>query len=198
VKQIKMFGLAALAALMAMAFVGASSAMATGSTALCATEASPCASPITTIHETSVGKAKLLSTLPTIECNVLFSGTAANGGLGQPLVINGVFKYSSCNNFCTVEEVKGTEAKIEVLKTATELASVNGEGEVHVTCPFINCVYNGEGLEGDARGPLNSPASANGSVVISGQETNKVSGSCPEAAFLDITTTPLSATYISS
>jgi len=197
VKPIKMFGLAALAALMAMAFVGASSAMAS-STALCATEGATCASPITHVHETSVGKAKLLSSLPTIECNALFLGDAV-AGLASPVVINGKFTYSSCNNFCSVNEVTGTEAQVKILKeVGSELASVTGEGEVHVSCPFINCVYNGEGLEGDARGPLNSPASANGSVVISAQETNKVSGSCPESAFLDITTTPLSATYLSA
>ena len=196
-KPIKMFGLAALAALMAMAFVGASSAMAS-STALCATEGATCASPVTHVHETSVGKAKLLSSFPTIECNVLFLGEVAEG-LASPVVINGIFTYFSCNNFCSVSEVAGTEAKVEVLKeVGFELASVTYEREVHFTCPFINCVYNGEGLEGDARGPLNSPASANGSVAISGQEMNRVSGSCPEPMILDITTTPLSATYLSA
>jgi len=193
--QLKMFGLAALAALMAMAFVGASSAMAEG-TSLCSADESTCASGniITHVHETSVGKAKLLSSLPTIECTALFLGDTLSG-TDAPLVINGKFTYSSCNNFCTVTEVSGTEAKVEVLKTASELGAVTGEGEVHVSCPFINCTYNGEGLEGHALGPLTS-SSENGNVNISGQETNKVSGSCPETAFLDITTTPLVKTYI--
>jgi hypothetical protein len=68
-----------------------------------------------------------------------------------------------------------------------------------VECPFINCTYDGEGLEGMAKGPLNEAEGSktpNGSVVISKQKTHIVSGSCPEEAFLDITTTPLSATYI--
>lgn len=189
----KTFSLALVTSI-AIAFLGASPAMAS-STALCATEGGACASPITHVHETSVGKAKLLSSLPTIECNVLFLGDAESG-LASPLVINGKFTYSSCNNFCSVSEVTGTEDRTEILRTESELASVKNENEVHVNCPFINCTYYNEGLEGDARGPLNSPASANGSIAIAKQEMSKVSGTCPEAMFLAITTTPLSTTYI--
>ena len=194
-KPIKMFGLAALAALMAMAFVGASSAMAEH-TSLCATESELCASPITHVHETSVGKGVLKSKLPTIECNVLFLGDALESGLGNPLVIHGQFTYSSCNNFCTVKE-ETANATIEVLKSGSELASVTGEGLVNVKCPFINCNYIGTGLEGHALGPLTS-SQANGSVVLTEQNTEKESGSCPEEAFLTLTTTPLSKTYIST
>jgi hypothetical protein len=200
VKPIKMFGLAVLAALMAMAFAGTSSAMAEGPTSLCEKEESPCASPITTIHETSVGKTKLLSSsLPTIECNVLFSGK--NTELSNLLVISGFFTYSSCNNFCSVSQVEGQNTELKVLRIATELGSVLYKWELHLSCPFINCVYDGEGLEGMAKGPLNEPKESktpNGSVVITKQKTHIVSGSCPEEAFLDITTTPLKATYISS
>ena len=195
-KPIKMFGLAALAALMAMAFVGVSSAMATGSTALCASEQATCSSPVTHVHEVSVGKGVLKSSLPTIECNVLFLGDALNSGLGNPLVIHGQFTYTSCNNFCKVKE-ETANATIEVLKTASELASVTGEGLVNVTCPFINCNYVGTGLEGHGLGPLTS-SQANGSVVLTEQYTEKESGSCPEEAFLTLTTTPLSAPYIST
>jgi hypothetical protein len=213
-KPIKMFVLT-LAALMAMAFVGASSTMAE-STALCGVEESPCSegNSITHIHETSVGKAKLKSSLPTIECNVLFLGDSflwwieINGvrfvkaqRLANPLFIVGNFTYSSCNNFCSVKEENGP-AEIKVLKTGSELASLvppgsGGEGLIHVSCPFINCNYTGTGLEGHGLGPLTS-SQPNGSVVITEQETEKESGSCPEEAFLTITTTPLSATYIST
>src|SRR5262245_15304745 len=88
VKPIKMFGLAALLALMVMAFLGASSAMAE-TTALCETEAgpeNPCESMITHVHETSVSKAKLLST-STVECDVLFLGDVQEEG--SPMIING-------------------------------------------------------------------------------------------------------------
>ncbi len=188
-RSIKMLSLAALAALLAMAFVGASSAMAEG-TDLCSGETTPCEA-IRHVHETSVGKGKLKSSLPTIECTVLFLGDAK---AGAPLVISGTFTYSSCNNFCTVKEENGP-SEIKVLRTATELANVTGEGLVHVSCPFINCNYIGEGLEGHGLGPLTS-SSANGSVVLTERKTEKESGSCPEEAFLTLTTTPLKPTYI--
>ena len=188
-----MLGLAALAALLAMAFVGASSAMAEP-TVLCSNdiEIGEC-EEVTHVHETSVGKAKLESELPTIECNVLFLGSGTGGT--SPLVISGNFTYSSCNNFCSVKEENGP-AEIKVLSTGKELSSVTGEGLVRVQCPFINCSYNGEGLEGHGLGALTS-TSANGNVVITGQETNKETGGeiCPPEAFLNITTTPLVATY---
>ena len=52
---IKMFGLAALAALMAMAFVGVNSAMGE-ETALCKADENPCAAEniITHVHETTL------------------------------------------------------------------------------------------------------------------------------------------------
>jgi hypothetical protein len=192
-KPIKMLGLAALAALMAMAFVGASSAAA-HPTVLCNADvgvAGGC-TEVTHIHETSVGKGVLKSSLPTIECTVLFLGDT-EAGTSAPLVINGQFTYSACNNFCSVKE-ESAKAKIKVLTTASELTSVTGEGLVNVKCPFINCNYIGTGLEGHGLGPLTS-SSANGNVVLTAQLTEKESGSCPEEAFLTLTTTPLTATY---
>jgi hypothetical protein len=194
VKPLKVFGLVALAALMMMAFVGSSSAMAE-KTSLCATEESSCASPITHLHLVSVGKIKIkFPGLPTVECNALFLGDSLTGS--NPLVFHGVWVFSNCNNFCSVKE-ETANATIEVLRTASELAAVTGEGLVNVSCPFINCNYNSTGLEGHGLGPLTS-SQANGSVVITEQSLEKESGSCPEEAFLTITTTPLSATYISS
>ena len=197
VKSIKMLGLAALAALTAMAFVGDSSAMASN-TQLCKTDpgAGACTSAVTHVHETSLTGAKgvLLSSVINVECDVLFLSTSV-GTLGVPQVIEGKFTYSNCNSGCEVKEVGGP-ASIEALKTGHETAAVTGEGEVNVHCGFlINCTYNGEGLEATAKGPLLS-SETNGSVKLSGQETSSVSGFCPEHAFLDLTTTPLTATYI--
>src|SRR5580765_5795403 len=190
-KPIKMLGLAALAALMAMAFVGAGSAMAEP-TKLCSNDAEEC-TEITHVHETSVGKGKLKSSLPTIECTVLYLGDVVEGTFA-PLIIKGNFTYSSCNNFCSVKEENGP-SEIEVLKTASELTAVTGKGLVHVSCPFINCNYVGTGLEGDGKGALKS-TQANGEVTLTEQNTEKESGSCPEEAFLTLTTTPLVKTYI--
>jgi hypothetical protein len=199
-----MFGLAALAALMAMAFVGASSAMAEA-TQLCSGDptGSGCGTAVTHVHETTLAgttnQATLLSSVITVKCDVLYLGDTLGSlaNAGSKLVIHGHFTYSNCNNSCTVTE-ESASALVEVEKTGHETASVIGSGEVRVHCGFfINCVYNGVGLEGTAHGPLLS-SETNGDVSLTGQETNRVSGFCPEEAFLDIKTTPLSATYIGS
>jgi hypothetical protein len=195
VRTIKLIGLTA--ALAAMALIGASSAMAEGSTALCKVDQSPCAAGnlFGTVHEESVGKATLLSSSLNVECNVLFSGTAT---LGNPATVTGKFTYSSCNNSCSVVE-QGGPSVITVLRLGHELADVTGKGEVKLTClfGFVKCVYNGTGLQGHGLGPLLS-TQKNGEVRIEGQETHIVSGSCPASAFLDLLTTPLEAAYISS
>jgi hypothetical protein len=197
VKPIKMLGLAVPATLMAMAFVGAGSAMAE-TTALCKEDASPCPSGklITHVHEATLTnhKAILLSS-PEVKCDVSFLGDAAGGGLGAPLVISGGFTYSNCEGGCTASEENGP-TEIRVLREGTELASVTsgegaGAGLVHLVCfGFINCRYVGSGLEGHGLGVLTS-SETNGSVTLSGQEVERESGSlCPETGALDITTTP--------
>ncbi len=197
VKPIKMLGLAALAALMAMAFVGVSSAMAS-STALCAEDEATCAEPVEHVHETTLSgaQATLLSSILTVKCDVLFLGDTLVS-LASPLIIHGNFTYSNCNNNCTATEENGP-AEIKVLKEGTELSKVTGEGLVHLVCgAFINCRYNGVGLLGHGLGALSS-SETNGSVSLSEVTTNKESGSlCPSTAKLDIATTPLEATYIS-
>ena len=188
-KPIKMFGLAALAALMAMAFVGASSAMA-GSTTLCANDSTECES-VGHIHETTTKKAILLAS-PEIQCDVLFLGDVT---AGAPAIVVGNFTYTNCGASCSVEEVGGPSV-IEVLRESHETSKVTGEGEVHVNCFGINCYFNGEELIGTGKGPLLSTA-ANGEVNISGQKVKKVKGIfCPAEGKLDINTTPLFATYI--
>jgi hypothetical protein len=201
VKAIKMIGLAALTALMAMAFVGASSAMAE-STSLCTADENPCsaANQVGHVHEVSVGKAKLLSSVGTTECNVLFLGDISTK-LANPLVISGSFTYTNCElggGSCTAVE-EASPAEIKVLKEGHEKSKVTGEGLVHLTCSgFIDCSYNGLNLIGTGKGPLLS-TQANGEVSLSEQSTNKETGGflCPKTAKLDITTSPLSATYIS-
>jgi hypothetical protein len=204
VKAIKLIGLSALTALLAMAFVGATSAMAEP-TALCKADQNPCEEKnvITHVHETSVGKAVLLSSVGNTECNVLFLGDAAavmeeGAGLG----VVGSFTYTNCElggGSCTAKEEKGP-AEVQVLRTGHETATVTGEGLVHLVCSgFIDCSYNGVGLSGTAKGPLLS-TQTNGEVTLTEQTTNKEAGGflCPKTAKLDITTTPLEATYVST
>jgi hypothetical protein len=172
-----------------------------GSTVLCAADESPCVeSSIGHVHETSVGKAALLSTVGTTECNVLYLGNVVS--FGAPTVLKGNFTYTNCElsgSKCTATEENGP-AKLKVLKFTEEEAEVTGEGLVHLICPeTINCSYNGTGLKGTAKGELKS-TQKNGEVTLTEQSTTKEAGGllCPKTAKLDITTTPLTATYISS
>src|SRR5690242_16926591 len=112
-----MLGLIALIVLMATAFVGANSAMAE-STALCKVDENPCAegNQIAAVHEVSVGKAKVLSSVGIVECDVLFSGLATM--LANPVVISGNFTWANCvqgGANCTLKEPSGF-IEIKVLK----------------------------------------------------------------------------------
>ncbi len=194
-KSIKMLGLAALAALMAMAFVGASSAMAE-TTALCHEDAAGCIA-LQHVHETTLTghKAVLETSILTVECDVLFLGDTLTGS-GLPLKIHGTFTYTNCGS-CTATEENGP-AEIKVTKTGHETGTVVGEGLVHVSCSGLNCRYNGVGLSGTAKGPLLS-TETNGEVSLVNQSTNKESGLfCPSTSKLTITTTPLDKIYLRS
>ena len=198
-RLIKISGLAGLAALMAMAFVGASTAIA-GSTTLCKVDESPCSpgNQISHVHEVTIGKAKLLTNLITVECDALFLGDVSGATLNNPLSILGNFTYTNCGS-CDVYETSAKSA-IGVLRTAHELAEVAGEGRVFVDCgAFVECEYIGKGLKGHGLGPLLAQEGLpKGSVSISEGTTINVGGFfCPEKAKLDIATTPLTTTYIS-
>jgi hypothetical protein len=171
-----------------------------GPTSLCTADENPCGekNQVGSVHEVSVGKATLLSSAINVECNVLFSGTI-DTKLASPLVISGNFTYSSCNSGCVVTE-ESPPAEIKVLKAGHETAEVTGEGLVHVNCSgFIECSFNGAGLKGTAKGPLLA-SQKNGEVSISAQAVAKEAGGflCPKSATLDIVTTPLVATYVTS
>jgi len=121
-----MLGLAALAALMAMAFVGASSAMAEP-TQLCKEDVwleieieneetkelekvkieDECKTPVSHVHETTLegSKGTLLNSISDVLCDVLFLGDAAEHevegkklilSLGNPLELEGNFTYTNC------------------------------------------------------------------------------------------------------
>jgi RHS repeat-associated protein len=197
-RSCKLFGLTALAALMAVAFIGPTSA---GATALCKVDEEPCAAGnlVTSVHEASVGKAKLLTSLGTAECNVSFATTKV-GAPANPQKLEATFTYTNCtmgSSSCTFSEENGP-AQILVTKEGHETAKVTGERLAHLVCSFIDCSYNGIGLVGTAKGPLLA-SQANGEVTLTGQTLTKEAGGflCPKTSVLDITTTPSAATYIS-
>lgn len=194
-KPTKKLGFATFVALTAMATIGISSATAT-STQLCSTDTNPCKSAVTHVHET-YPLLNIETSVGLIVCSGLFLSTSV-GALGSPQILKGNFTYTLCkrnvSESCTVTEENGP-AEIKVLRTGEEEARVTGEVEFRVKCgSFLNCVYNGEGLEGIARGLL-----FGGSGSLNEQELKKVSGLfCPSVAKLDIPSTePLFATYIS-
>jgi hypothetical protein len=208
VKAIKMFGLAALTALLAMAFVGASSAMAED-THLCSNDVGTdyfsehACTAVTHVHETSSvsgkeAKAVLLTSIGNTECNVLYLGDVSS--TGAPLIIKGGFTYTNCvlgSSSCTATEENGP-SKLKVLKTGEETAEVTYEYLIHLVCSgFLDCSYTATSLKSTAKGPLLS-AQANGEVTLSEQSLTKEAGGflCPKIARLDITTTPLSKTYV--
>jgi hypothetical protein len=202
-KPIKMLGLAALAPLMAMALVDATSAMAEN-TQLCKNDETPClaSNVVSHVHEETLSTpATLLSSAGNVLCDALFLGDSL--GLGAPLVIHGHFTYGNCQRdkingaqeSCLVMETS-TDSLINILRLGHEWADVTGAGKVNVHCGlFINCTFNGTGLTALALGPLLS-AFENGSVAIIGEPLSKESGLCPETGLLDISTMPLEKIYI--
>jgi hypothetical protein len=205
VKPIKMLGLAALAALMAMTFVAASSAMA-GSTSLCKVHnENPCASGnrISHVHEAnSIGFWNFYTSIGNVFCAPLFLGDVKSANnLGAPLIISGTSSFSGCTSSfgnCSVTEENGP-SEIKVLRTGHETATVTYQFLVHIVCsPWLNCRYTGVGLTATANGPLLS-SGENGELSISGQELIKESGAlCPASGELEVIMEPLSATYIST
>lgn len=204
-KPIKIVGPAALAALMVLALVGASPAMAEN-TALCAADESPCAAgnQVTHVHEVTLAgvPALLLTNFGNIKCEVLFLSTSV-GALASPQIIRGNYTYTNCKRKklvgeenCTVVEVNGP-AESTVLKEGHETATVATVMSLKATCgSLINCEY-GWAVSSPAKGPLLS-SETNGSVTVTENAPFVTKGLCPGENELDITTTPLNPTYISS
>jgi len=201
-RLIKMLGLAAIAAAMAMAFLGASSAMATN-TALCKedvltkiNEECPLAKRIHHVHAVSVSAtgvqglfAKLLTSIVNVECEALFLGDVTSpSDLGNPLTIAGKFTYPTCNAGCISTQISAG-ATVTILKTAQELGEVKYQAEILEQCgEILHCVYNGVGVVGHFLGGLTTGATFGEKGHISFLEATKtkVKGLlCPASAKLD-------------
>jgi hypothetical protein len=197
-KSFKTFGLAALVALMAMAFADASSALGE-TTALCLADEVPCsvANTVVHTHESSAGKATLLTSSLNTECDALLLAEALTA-LGAPAIFDGSYTYSNCTKNCTLTEENGPSI-LKILKTGTEKAELTyNQWLVHLVCsPFIDCRYDQEGLKGTVSGALIS-TQPNGETAFLDVTLHKESGVlCPKTAKLDIVTTPIGAVYVS-
>jgi hypothetical protein len=196
-----MFGLAALAAVAAMAFIGASSASA-GDTQLCKVHTGllcPGGAQATTeVHMVNSGVGKLLSSLGTVLClNVLALATPL--GLASPQSVHSLeTSYTNCgrnsthtNCTVTVEE----EPLFDLLKDGLDHGWLKGvSGLTRVECsgfPSLNCLYDTTGIEflvGEQK------------LVAEETSVEFVEGSffCPKESTLDGTLLPLEKTYVLS
>jgi hypothetical protein len=184
-----------------MAVVGESVA-AGETTALCTKDVSPCPSEnqVQHIHETTLALAPItiLNNILNIKCQALLLGDVTFGqALGGVIGIQGSYIYSNCAEGCEVTELNGP-GWLFFTRLGSELADVELESEILVKCMWLHCVFNGAGLLADGVGTLLSQET-NGELWIGGQQLNRVGGLlCPSTAKLDLATTPLAATYISS
>lgn len=158
VRLIKMFGLAMLAAIASMAFLGASSASANQSTTLCKINQLPCAAANqwpkgTLIDGLTVGTALLLSSIVNVHCHGTANGSITSAALANPLVGSLTPKFTNCKTSggegCTVTSSAGT---MLLLKTAKELAIATIHNVLaRVQCGFfIDCSYVSNGVTLDA------------------------------------------------
>jgi len=184
-----MFGLVAVAASVSMAFVGVSSALAEGSTAVCETHtAATCASPVSlvTFHQTGTSTLVLGST--TILC---LSGNLeghVEGGfthLANPLGIEVlILDFSQCGTNAAHSNCEVTATKkglLDLLKTALNLGTATYLGvNLLVKCIGIECNVGGSEIKGfELIGALHT-ASAGHGLVIANNLSMPTSGTfCP-------------------
>jgi hypothetical protein len=154
---------------------------------------------ITHVHETSAGRAKLLSRTLDVECNALFLGDAKpSTSLDAPLTIEGSFTYAHCTADCVVTE-ESVPTEIIISRLGHETSHSLGYSLLHVNCQgFINCTFKSKSMQGEGKDASES-VQPNGEASLHGQTTNKESGLfCLDRARLDLVTMPLSPVYITS
>ncbi len=211
-RPIKMFGLAVLTALVAMAFVGASSATATGITALCKSNEKTCAEGklVNTFH--LFNKEGTVINLLSEVASVLCLGALANTislHVGIPQKINSeTVTFSGCgttvaHNNCTVEFKK--VPTFTLLKTTENLGTLTAvNGELLFKCsalgiPKIDCTYDTADLKFDVEGALHQTGTGKGMVTAASEPLEASTGPlCPEKTpTLDFLLEPLEHTYVS-
>ncbi len=198
-------GFAGLMALGVMVSLSTASATA-GATTLCSEKletdragACPVGQLLTHVHETSVGKVRLLTGTLDVECDALFLGDASSPTGSEPaLVFEGAFTYGRCTAGCVVTE-ESLPVEVVILNLGREARYLHGYSLVHVNCEGIsNCTYKSRSMRGTGRDASLSDR-PNGEVSFQEQITNKESGLlCLDFAKLDIVTTPLGPVYVSA
>ncbi|HEY5709747.1 MAG TPA: hypothetical protein VIS51_10155 [Solirubrobacterales bacterium] len=186
-RLIKMFGLAALAVVAVMAFVGATSASAT-STQLCSAHTSlTCGEgdAVTSHHlvlaSGTVGK--ILASINILCLGILIEATPL--GLGNPQSIHGLTQtYSGCgtgsaHSNCTVSVQE--QPLLDLLKTGLDEGVLTAlSGRIRLQCPNLglDCSYDIEGMEFEVGG---------GHLTANETSLNELGGKffCPDEGLLD-------------
>ena len=188
-KLIKMLGLSAVAAIAAMALLGAGSAMASTSTSLCKVSTNPCPAASQyaagTVVEGLATNPVLLGTFfgltGTVECEHSVVSGKTNAALGTPLTgtITKITFTGNCHSTfggsCTVSTVKtGT---LDLLRTGANVGTATSLGnEIKVSCsgfPSIECTFGGSPQLAAVGSPTKTLTATNATLVA-------VSGSaCP-------------------
>lgn len=201
-RLIKTFGLAAIAAIAVSAFLGPSSAMASGSTALCTAHQETCsAGNLTTSVHTIASNPLMHTSIVDVICDsTLLEGSLLALGSPQAMHVTSI-AFTNCRRHsgsaCTIQAVLLGLAFI--LRTAKDLSTayVTG-GVVQVKCGiFINCSYGGE----PAFTALGLTYGGNGTIHASmplEEDATHSGGNCPSTATLLALGEPLAGIYISS
>jgi hypothetical protein len=182
-----MLGLALVAAIASMAFVGASSALAKESTALCNTETLPCGSVFSGHLEALSSKAVLKASGITITCTkskVL--GEAL--GLAKPQITHvSELTFESCDGTVKVIDKTGL---ITALKIKLNEAEIEAEGfEVLVEKLGMHCGFGG--MANGARWIGGTPGGTPARIFANEVELKKL----PGISFFCSGTIKLTATY---
>jgi len=201
-----MFGLVAVAASVSMAFVGVSSALATGSTAVCETHtAATCATPVSLVTFHQVGTGTLVTPSLTVLClSGKFEGHVEGAThLANPLGIEVLLlDFEQCgtnslHNNCTVTTtVKGL---LDVLKNALNLGTAKSlNTKVLVECSGLHCVYGGGEATGfELIGALHTTSAGHGLFIANNVKVPQVEGFlCPSESHWTAKFEPLVHLYL--
>ncbi|HEX6753775.1 MAG TPA: hypothetical protein VF093_09355 [Solirubrobacterales bacterium] len=198
-RLIKMFGLTALAAVAAMAFVGATSASAETSTQICKAHTGlTCgAGDAVTSHHMVLASGtvgQLLATINVLCLGILIDATPL--GLGKPQSIHTTsFSFTGCgtgsgHNNCTVTVPEQPLA--DLLKTGLEegvLIFTNGRLRTVCSNLGVDCLYDGEGMEFNVGG---------GHLTATETPTNELGGKffCLDQGVVDALYETLTDAYV--
>jgi hypothetical protein len=202
VRLIKMFGLATVAAVAAMAFVGATSASA-GSTAICTAHTGLlCAAQNVATSGHYVLRAgtvgQLLAAIDVLCLGVLVDATML--GLASPQMVHSLsLSFTGCgtgsgHNNCTVTTPAGQQPLFHLLKTGLDqglLTALSGQKRLVCSNIGLDCLYDAAGMEFEAAG---------GNIIANETPVEELGGKffCPDEGLLDGELEGLTRAYILS